>query len=143
MPEGYIGVKYEFGKIVDTNVSTGWNWHKPFAQRIEKIDVRQQEYQTNQAAYTKDIQTVERIQIKLTYTIDGSQIDYIVRNIGAVNIESKLIIPQVASTLKNVIAQYKAEELMQYRSAIQEEVEFLLSESLARDGVNVANFSIL
>lgn len=143
VPEGFIGVKYEFGKIVSTDVGTGWNWHVPFAQTITKIDVRQQEYLTDQAAYTKDIQTVERIQLKLTYSIDGSQIDHIVRTIGAGNIESKLIVPQVAATLKNVIAQYRAEDLMQYRSAIQEEIETLLSESLARDGINVAAFSIL
>lgn len=143
VPEGTIGVKYEWGKIVDTNVGTGWNWHIPFAQRIETADLRQQEYLTDQTAYTRDIQTVERLQVKLTYTLDGSRIDYIVRNIGINNVESKLIVPQVSSTLKNIIARYAAEDLMAERSAIQEEVETLLRESLAADGINVAAFSIL
>ena len=143
VPEGYVGVKYQLGAIINTNVSTGWNWHVPFIQKIEIADIRQQEYLTDQAAYTRDIQTVERIQIKLTYSIDSSQIDYIVRNIGITNIESKLVVPQVASTLKNVISQYRAEEIMQYRSAIQEEVENQLTNSLSLNGINVASLSIL
>ena len=141
--EGYIGVKYQFGKIVDTNLVAGWNWKVPFTQKIETIDVRQHEYLTDQAAYTKDIQTVERIQVKLTYAIDGSRVDYIVRNIGAKNIESKLIIPQTAAQLKNVIARYNAGDLMAFRSVWQEEVEAILRESLAADGIVVANFSVL
>ena len=67
--EGYIGVKYQFGKIVDDSLSAGLNFKIPFVQTIRQVDVREQMYQMDANAYTKDTQTVEGIQTKLNYVL--------------------------------------------------------------------------
>ena len=140
--EGYVGVKYQFGKIVQTSIAPGWNWHTPLIQKIESVDVREQAYESSVSAYTRDTQTVESIETTLNWSYDTSRLDEIVRNIGIANVESKLIVPQVNSILKNAIGKYKAEDLVQSRSALQEQVENELRESLAESGINVHAFNI-
>ena len=140
--EGYIGVKYQFGKIVDDSLSAGLNFKIPFIQTIRQVDVREQMYQMDANAYTKDTQTVEGIQTKLNYVYDRGELSNIIRNIGINNVESKLLIPQMQSIVKNEIGQYKAEDLVQNRTIVQESIEDKLRESLAQSGIIVVSFAI-
>lgn len=140
--EGYIGVKYQFGKIVDDSLSAGLNFKLPFVQTIRQVDVREQMYQMDANAYTKDTQTVEGIQTKLNYVYDRGELSNIIRNIGISNVESKLLIPQMQSIVKNEIGQYKAEDLVQSRTVVQESIEEKLRESLSQSGIIVVSFAI-
>ena len=140
--EGYIGVKYQFGKIVDDSLSAGLNFKIPFVQSIREVDVREQMYEMNTNAYTMDTQTVENIQSKLNYLYDQAELSNLIRNIGIGNVESKLLIPQIQSIMKNEIGQYKAEDLVQNRTAVQESIEEKLRESLAQSGIVVVSFAI-
>lgn len=140
--EGYVGVKYQFGKIVSDNLEAGLNLKIPFVQTVTAVDVREQMYEMNTTAYTKDTQTVENIQIKLNYQYDRSQLSGIIRNIGIRNVENKLIIPQIQSIMKNEIGQFRAEELVQYRATVQENIEEKLRVSLRDSGIVVVSFAI-
>ena len=140
--EGYIGVKYQFGKIVDDSLSAGLNFKVPFVETIRQVDVREQMYQMDANAYTKDTQTVEGIQTKLNYVYDRGELSNIIRNVGINNVESKLLIPQMQSIVKNEIGQYKAEDLVQNRTTVQESIEDKLRESLGQSGIIVVSFAI-
>lgn len=140
--EGYIGVKYQFGRIIDTSLSAGLNFKVPFVQTIRTVDVREQMYEMNTTAYTKDTQTVENIQVKLNYLYDKSLIGELIRNIGMANVETKLIIPQMQSTMKNAIGQVRAEDLVQNRAAVQENIEETLRTSLGSSGIIVVSFAM-
>lgn len=142
IPEGHVGVKYQFGKIVDDGLKAGLEFHLPIIQNIKVVDIREQVYEFNTSAYTKDTQTVEGVDGALNYSYMSNELPYIIRNVGVDNVESKLIIPQVNSILKNAIGQYKAEELVQNRTTIQEQVEEELRESLADSGIYVHAFNI-
>lgn len=142
IPEGRVGVKYQMGKIVSTAIPAGPNWHVPFVQSIETVDTREQVYETATSAYTKDTQTVEEIICTLNYSYVSAELPNIIRNVGVVNVESKLIVPQVNSVLKNAIGKYKAEELVQNRTTLQELVEDELRDALAGAGINVHAFNI-
>ncbi|MBQ3141457.1 MAG: hypothetical protein IJC25_05805 [Clostridia bacterium] len=140
--EGYVGVKYQFGKIVADDLAAGLNMKIPFVQSVTPVDVREQMYEMNTTAYTKDTQTVENLQIKLNYQYDRAQLSDIIRNIGIHNVESKLIIPQLQSIMKNEIGQFRAEELVQNRSTVQENIEAKLRSSLQDSGIIVVSFAI-
>lgn len=142
IPEGHIGVKYQLGAIVSSDLGAGPHFKLPFIQSIKTVDIREQVYEATTSAYTRDTQTVESIQVKLNYVYDQSELSEIIRTIGINNVESKLIIPQVNSVLKNAIGGFKAEELVQGRSALQEEVENELRTSLAKNGITVTAFNI-
>lgn len=140
--EGYIGVKYQFGRIVDTDLNAGLNFKIPFIQTIKTVDIREQMYEMNTSAYTKDTQTVENLQVKLNYIYDKAAIGDIIRNIGINNVETKLIIPQMQASMKNAIGQVRAEDLVQNRSTVQENIEDSLRESLGQSGIIVVSFAM-
>ena len=141
--EGTIGVKYRMGKIASMNIEAGMTFKIPFIEHIERIDVKEQSYNVETSAYTKDTQTIENIAVRLNYIYDRGSMEELIRTIGIQNVESKLIIPQVNSILKNATGQFKAEELVQGRSRLQEQVEEELRKSLAKNGITVMSFNIL
>ena len=137
IPEGFIGVKYNLGKIRNSSLQPGAHFSLPFIETIEKVDVREHVYETYQPAYTKDTQTVESIYVKVNYVYATAQIDSLIRTVGVNNVESTLIVPNLNSILKNTIGKYKAEELIQNRSIAQELVEDELRDALTPYGVNI------
>lgn len=140
--EGYIGVKYRFGKIEQDDLTAGLNFRIPFIEEIEQVDIREQIYSISTDAYTSDTQTVNELQLKLNYCYDSSQLSNIIRNIGVHNVESKLLAPNVSKITKDAIGKVKAEALVQSRAAVTEEIQNSLTEILAKHGIVVTAFAI-
>lgn len=140
--EGFIGVKYRFGKIVNPSLTAGLNFHIPFMEEIRPIDIREQVYEVTTDAYTSDTQTVDQLKLKLNYCYDGTQLPEIIRAIGVENVESKLLVPNVAKISKDEIGKVKAEDLVQNRSTVQNAIYESLKETLDSQGVIVTAFAI-
>ncbi len=140
--EGYVGVKYQFGKIVGQNLSAGLNFHIPFIEEIQQVDIREQVYPVTTDAYTSDTQTVDSLQLKLNYCYDGTKLTEIIRTIGVSNVESKLLVPNVAKISKDEIGKVKAEDLVQNRSTVQNAIYNSLKETLEPQGIIVTAFAI-
>ncbi len=140
--EGYIGVKYQFGKIVRSDLTAGLNVHIPFIEEIQQVDTREQVYSVLTDAYTSDTQTVDSLSLKLNYYYDGTQLSEIIRSIGIPNVETKLLVPNVAKIAKNEIGKVKAEDLVQTRSEVQTAIFDELKETLAPSGIIVTAFAI-
>lgn len=140
--EGFIGVKYRFGKIVNSSLTAGLNFHIPFIEEIKPIDIREQVYEVETDAYTSDTQTVDELKLKLNYCYDSSQLPEIIRAIGVENVVSKLLVPNVAKISKDEIGKVKAEDLVQNRSSVQNAIYESLKETLAGQGITVTAFAI-
>ena len=140
--EGYIGVKYQFGKIVSDDLSAGLNFRIPFVEEIKMVDVRDQIYSVNTNAYTSDTQTVNDLNLKLNYRYSNAALSSIIRDIGIDNVESKLLVPNVAKIAKDAIGKVKAEDLVQTRSEVQNTIQNKLTEVLQPYGVIVTAFAI-
>lgn len=140
--EGFIGVKYQFGKIVGQNLSAGLNFHIPFIEEIEQVDIREQVYPVKTDAYTSDTQTVNDLALKLNYCYDGTKLPDIIRTIGISNVETKLLVPNVAKISKDEIGKVKAEDLVQNRSSVQNAIYNSLKETLEPQGIVVTAFAI-
>ena len=140
--EGFIGVKYQFGKIVRSDMTAGLNFHIPFIEEIQQVDTREQVYSITADAYTSDTQTVDTLQLKLNYCYDGTRLPEIIRSIGIANVETKLLVPNVAKISKDEIGKVKAEDLVQNRSTVQNAIYDSLKETLAPQGIIVTAFAI-
>ena len=140
--EGFIGVKYTFGKITQDNLSPGLNFCIPFVEEIRQVDTREQVYSVVDDAYTSDTQTVQQLQLKLNYRYDSAKLSDIIRNVGIDNVESKLLVQNVAKITKNEIGKVKAEELVQSRAEVQQTIQDVLAETLAPSGIVVVSFAI-
>lgn len=140
--EGTVGVKYRLGKVVDTSLDAGLHMHAPFIEKIKKVDITEQVYAMDVSAYTKDTQTVESLNIQVNYYYDKAELDTLVRSIGLKNIEPKLIMPNLTSTLKNEVGKYKAEELIANRSELEKEIQASLETFMNQYGVIISKVSI-
>ncbi|MDR1753903.1 MAG: prohibitin family protein [Eubacterium sp.] len=140
--EGFIGVKYRFGKIVNENMEPGLNFHLPFIELISSVDIRNQMYEVTTDAYTSDTQTVNELKLKLTYCYDQSRLSGIIRETGISNIEQRILVPNVAKIAKNEIGKVRAEMLVQSRDEIQSAIQEKLSEALVPHGVVVTQFAL-
>lgn len=140
--EGFIGVKYQFGKIVKSNLGAGLNFHIPFIETIEEVDIREQIYSVQTDAYTSDTQTVNTLILKVNYCYDGGKLSEIIRQIGISNVETKLLVPNVAKIAKDEIGKVQAEKLVQNRSDVQNAIYTSIKETLAPQGIIVTAFAI-
>ena len=140
--EGYIGVRYRFGKIVQDNLTAGLNIHVPFIEEVEQVDIREHIYSVTTDAYTSDTQSVNSLQLKLNYYYDSGKLSDIIRNIGINNVEARLLVPNVQKIAKDAIGKVKAEQLVQSRADVTNEIQNSLTEILAKDGVIVTAFAI-
>ena len=140
--EGFVGVKYQFGKIVSSDLSAGLNFHIPFVEEIQEVDTREQIYSVQTDAYTSDTQTVDSLSLKLNYYYDGTKLSEIIRTIGVSNVETKLLVPNVAKIAKNEIGRVKAEDLVQTRSEVQNAIFEELKQTLEPSGIIVTAFAI-
>ncbi len=140
--EGFIGVKYRFGQIVDDSLTAGLNFKIPFIEQVEQVDIREQVYSVISDAYTSDTQTVQELSLKLNYSYDKSQLSNLIREVGISNVESKLLVQNVAKITKNEIGKVKAEELVQSRGDVQQRIENELTPLLAEKGIIVQAFAI-
>ncbi len=140
--EGFIGVKYQFGKIVASDLTAGLNFHIPFIEEIQQVDTREQIYSVMTDAYTSDTQTVNELQLKVNYYYDGTKLSELIRTIGISNVESKLLVPNVAKITKDEIGKVQAEKLVQNRSDVQNAIYIEIKEALAPNGIIVTAFAI-
>jgi len=140
--EGYVGVKYRFGTIIAEGLTPGAHIKFPLIDGIEIIDITEQAKDYSESCYTKDIQTVENIALKVNYKYDLNKLSYLIRNVGIRNVESKIVKPQVESILKNEIGKYKGEELISNRTVIQQSVENQLRKNLDSYGINIVSINI-
>ena len=140
--EGFVGVKYQFGRIVRSDLTAGLNFHIPFIEEIQQVDTREQIYAITADAYTSDTQTVDTLSLKLNYYYDGTRLSEIIRTIGIANVETKLLVPNVAKISKDEIGKVKAEDLVQNRSTVQNAIYDSLKETLEPQGIIVTAFAI-
>lgn len=140
--EGFIGVKYRFGRIVKSDITAGLCFKAPFIEEIQQVDIRERVYTAQADAYTSDTQNVDNLILKLNYYFDSSRLQDIIRQIGVTNVESKLIVPYVAKTAKDEIGKVRAEDLVQNRSAVQNAILNSLRDPLAEQGIVVTAFAI-
>ena len=140
--EGFIGVKYQFGKIVASDLTAGLNFHLPFIETIQQVDTREQIYSVQTDAYTSDTQTVNTLILKVNYCYDSGKLSEIIRQIGISNVETKLLVPNVAKIAKDEIGKVQAEKLVQNRSDVQNAIYTSIKETLAPQGIIVTAFAI-
>ena len=140
--EGYIGVKYRFGKIEQDNLTAGLNFHLPLVEEIVQVDIREQVYAVTTDAYTSDTQSVNELQLKVNYYYDGTMLSNIIRNIGVSNVETKLLVPNVQKIAKDAIGKVKAEQLVQSRADVTNEIQQSLTDILDDYGIIVTAFAI-
>jgi regulator of protease activity HflC (stomatin/prohibitin superfamily) len=140
--EGFVGVKYQFGKIVGSGIKPVLNFKIPFIERVDQVDIRNQNYEFEGDAYTKDTQKVNDLKLKVTYRYSQDRLSDIIRDIGISNVQDRFLVPNVQKIAKDAIGRVNAEGLVQSRGEVQNSIQQTLAGELEKFGIIVTAFAI-
>jgi len=142
---GEKGVVLNWGAVSNRILNEGLHLIVPVYQSVKKINTKTVKYETGVAAYSGDSQTLET-QIALNYHLRGDKVNKIYQEIGDIGaVEDTIINPSIQETVKAAIAKSPAQELIEKRAALLEEIRANLSEKLEKrnivfDDVSMINF---
>lgn len=137
---GERSVVLNWGAFQGSILEPGLHYRIPVMQSVKKINVQAQTLGVEKSeAYSKDLQMVD-IQSAITWNVlPGQSGIYYQQYAGDV---SGLLKPRLEAAIKQVVAQYSAEEILQKRGQIQGEI-FDLYKSNVPDLVEVTNYSLV
>ncbi|MBU1235105.1 MAG: prohibitin family protein [Proteobacteria bacterium] len=137
---GERGVLLTFGKPDVTPKTEGLHFKIPLAQKIVKMEVKTQKYETDASSSSKDLQIVST-KLAVNYHLNPSSVVTIYQEIG-LDYNNRLIQPAVQEVVKASTAQFTAEELITKRSEVKEKIKELLKLRLDQRGILVEEISI-
>lgn len=139
---GEVGIKVRFGEIVSSTTDTGIVFKLPF-ENMKKINVKVQKYENEEvfSTSTKDLQIVNNIKVSINYQIDGRKAFDLYKTVGT-NYQTTVLEPAIQETIKAVISQYTAEELVTKRSDVSLAINNTLDERISSYGINSVAVSI-
>ena len=106
----------------------GLHFVVPFQDDVVNIEVRTLKYASEARSASQDLQTVETT-VTVNYHADKEQIHRLYKDLG-LDYESRVIQPAIEETVKQVTANYNAEELITKRPQVKSDIEFAISERL-------------
>jgi len=140
---GNIGVRTRFGKVIGS-VQPGFFVKVPFIDGVTSMDVQTQKDQADATAASNDLQAVTA-SVAVNYHVEPQDAPTIYQNIG-VDYADRVISPAIQESVKSIVANYTAEQLITEREKVREDIIALLTGKLQNYGVqtdslNIVNFA--
>lgn len=140
IPTGFVGVKTQFGKVQNDLLQEGLNGKIPFVERIVLVDCRTKKIEVTSESSSKDLQTVSAT-IALNYNVNKETANKLYREVG-IDYESIIVKPAILESIKSVMAQYTAEELITKRAEVSSMIWEALSNKIMNKGFDISEFNI-
>ncbi len=140
---GERGILLQLGTVKEV-YEPGLHFQVPLLTNVVIMDVQTQKSQDTVDAASKDLQQIEAT-VALNYHADPGNVDKIYQQIG-MDYASRIIDPSIQESVKEVTAQYTAEELIAKRSEVKTLIVKSLQERLKPynvivDDVSIVNFN--
>ena len=100
----------------------------PFQDDIVQMEVRTLKYDTSTRSASQDLQTVQTT-VTVNYHPDTEKVHYLYKEIG-LSYENRVIQPAIDETVKQVSANYNAEELITKRPLVKSDIENAIRDRL-------------
>ena len=143
IPAGHRGVVIRFSAVTGGILNEGLQTKLPFIDSVEKMSVQTQKYETDSSAITNDLQDVSTT-IALNWKLDPGMAAEVYRTLGLEFID-RIAAPAIQETIKQITAQYNAEDLILRREEVKNAITNSLSSRLIERGiitelVSITNF---
>ena len=139
---GTRGVVLNWGAFQGQVMEPGLHFRIPFMQEVVKINVQTEKVELKaSAAYSHDLQIVT-VDSALTYNLDPQEVGLLYAEIGP-SYEEKIIKPSLEAAVKQVYAQYIAEELLSKRGQVQGEIEDAFKKTIAGKHIIVQHYALV
>jgi prohibitin 2 len=140
IPAGHRGVVTRFSAVTGTILDEGLQVKLPFIESVVKMSVQTQKYETDSSAVTNDLQDVSTT-IALNWRLDPGVADEVYRTLGLEYID-RIAAPAIQETIKQITAQYNAEDLILRRAEVKNAITASLSTRLLERGIITETVSI-
>lgn len=137
---GERGIVVKLGDPDPQPRSEGLHFKRPFIDKVIKMDVKTQKYETEATAASKDLQNVHTM-IAVNFHIVPEATPEIYKTVG-LNYADRLIQPSVQEVVKAATAKFTAEELITRREEVKENIKLHLKERLTDRSIIVEDISI-
>jgi len=141
---GTTGVKVWMGSVQEETLDDGFHFKVPFFCKVVEMDNKIQKIDVEANSTSKDLQNIDStLSINFHLAPESSATMY--RNVGQ-NYSDTLLQPAIQEAAKNVMAKYRAEELITNRSKVGSEIQSEISNKVNEYGIildkfNITNFS--
>ena len=127
---GHRGVLLHWNAVDLTKppLEEGLHFVIPFQDEVVNIEVRTLKYASEARSASKDLQTVETT-VTVNYHPDKEGVHRLYKNLG-LDYENRVIQPAIEETVKQVTANYNAEELITKRPLVKADIEASIRERL-------------
>ena len=127
---GHRGVLLHWNAVDLTQppLEEGLHFVVPFQDEVVDIEVRTLKYEKNTRSASKDLQTVETT-VTVNYHPDKESVHRLYKNLG-LDYENRVIQPAIEETVKQVTANYNAEELITKRPLVKQDIESSIRDRL-------------
>ncbi len=139
IPTGHTGIVTTFGRVENYTYEAGVHTKAPW-QQVVKMDNRIQKAVVEMSCFSSDIQEVIT-NYTINYQIEKSNAQTIYRTIGQ-DYYNTIILPRIQESVKSVIANYDAENLISNRETLSVEIREDLTAKLQVYNIEVIDASI-
>ena len=139
VPTGHTGIVTTFGNVESYTYEAGVHFTAPW-KTVINMDNRNQKAAIDLLSFSSDIQEVT-VTYTLNYQIKKENAQDIYRTIG-ISYFDTVITPRIQEAVKSVIAKYTAEQLLEMRADLSNEIKNILVEKLAAYNIEVLDTSL-
>lgn len=136
---GHVGVVTVFGNVEKDALYNGLHFVMPYKDVIQ-MDTRVQKHEARYDAASVDIQAVHAV-MALNFRLIGDRAPEVYRTVG-LRYEQSIIDPATTEVLKANTAVHAANDILQQRPKIKNDVQDGLTKWLAKYGIQVTEVSI-
>lgn len=141
IPTGYVGVKTHFGKVQNDVLQEGINGKIPFIEKIILIDCKTKKVEVTAESSSKDMQTV-KVTIAVNYNVMKDTANQLYREVG-IDYENVIVSPAILESIKGIMAQYTAEELITKRAEVSAMALEELYNKIGSRGFTITEYNII
>ena len=140
---GNVGVVTRMGAVTGEIKPAGFYTKMPWTVTVIPMNIQVQKEQSESKSTSKDLQQVDAT-ISLNISLDSSKAAQVYQTIG-VDYIATVVDPAVQESVKAIMAQYTAEELVTKREEVRDAIDTLISGKLTplgikTEAVNIVNF---
>ena len=139
VPTGHTGIVTVFGRVENETYEAGVHFCAPW-KSVVNMDNRNQKASIDLACFSSDIQEVS-VTYTLNYQISKANAQMIYKDIG-ISYYDTVITPRVQEAVKSELAKYTAEELLEKRAQLSQDIKSVLTEKLNTYNILVVDASM-
>ena len=138
-----IGLISRFGSIQNQTYGAGLHFKIPFADSVIVYSVQNIKSSIQTQGASKDLQNVDA-SLAINYAIIPTKAKEVYTTLWTLrDVENKIIEPSVHETLKSVVSQFNAEELISKRAEVSLKIQEQLQKKIEKYGVKMMDANIV